>query len=114
MTRTLRLLFLVFTCTIAVAPPGGDWRAVNACLLLLPQLDGHAVVTVEGEALIDEGRDHGRRLGDQDAGQHQLATGLDARVQRHGFLTSPGLDERQTGGRQLREIRGWILSFCGS
>jgi xanthine dehydrogenase small subunit len=39
-------------CTIAVVEPGGPaaprWRAVNACLMLLPQLDGYAVLTVEG------------------------------------------------------------------
>lgn len=37
-------------CTVAVARPGETWRAVNACLMLLPQLDGHAVTTVEGLA----------------------------------------------------------------
>ncbi len=42
-------------CTIAVARPGGQspWQAVNACLMLLPQLDGLAVVTVEGLAGTD-------------------------------------------------------------
>ncbi|MEQ9335355.1 xanthine dehydrogenase small subunit [Thalassobaculum sp.] len=35
-------------CTIAVALPGDGWQAVNACLMLLPQLDGHSVLTVEG------------------------------------------------------------------
>ena len=41
-------------CTIAVARPGDDggprYQAVNACLMLLPQLDGCAVRTVEGLA----------------------------------------------------------------
>lgn len=38
-------------CTIALGTPNGDgltWRAVNACLLLLGQLDGLAVLTTEG------------------------------------------------------------------
>ncbi|MGQ0674669.1 MAG: xanthine dehydrogenase small subunit [Rhodospirillales bacterium] len=40
-------------CTIAVAWPGEGrlrYRAVNSCLMLLPQLDGASVVTVEGLA----------------------------------------------------------------
>jgi len=40
-------------CTIAVARPGQGhlrYQAVNSCLMLLPQLDGASVVTVEGLA----------------------------------------------------------------
>jgi xanthine dehydrogenase small subunit len=39
-------------CTIAVAGPGTEpaYRAVNSCLMLVPQLDGAAVVTVDGLA----------------------------------------------------------------
>lgn len=41
-------------CTVAVAEAGPDgqptWRAINACLLLLPMLQGKHVVTVEGLA----------------------------------------------------------------
>ncbi len=38
-------------CTIAINDqPGGKWRAVNACILFLPMLDGCALVTVEGVA----------------------------------------------------------------
>jgi xanthine dehydrogenase small subunit len=40
-------------CTIVIAPLGGDkpqYRAVNSCLMVVPQLDGHAVLTVEGLA----------------------------------------------------------------
>jgi xanthine dehydrogenase small subunit len=43
-------------CTIAIAPLDGDaprYKAVNACLMLVPQIDGHAVVTVEGLARAD-------------------------------------------------------------
>jgi xanthine dehydrogenase small subunit len=38
-------------CTIAIAEPRGaapSWRAVNSCLMLVPQLDGCSVLTVEG------------------------------------------------------------------
>ena len=39
-------------CTIAVARPQGEggprWEAVNSCLLMLPQIDGCEVLTVEG------------------------------------------------------------------
>jgi len=40
-------------CTIVIAPLGEDeprYRAVNSCLMVVPQLDGHAVLTVEGLA----------------------------------------------------------------
>ena len=41
-------------CTVAIlepdAPDGPAWRAVNACLVLLPSVHGAAVVTVEGLA----------------------------------------------------------------
>ncbi|ARP99379.1 xanthine dehydrogenase small subunit [Pseudorhodoplanes sinuspersici] len=40
-------------CTIVIAPLGEDklhYRAVNACLMVVPQLDGHSVLTVEGLA----------------------------------------------------------------
>ncbi|MCK6449346.1 MAG: xanthine dehydrogenase small subunit [Alphaproteobacteria bacterium] len=42
-------------CTIAVAWPhgGARYRAVNSCLMLLPQIDGAAVLTVEGLAAPD-------------------------------------------------------------
>jgi xanthine dehydrogenase small subunit len=46
-------------CTVAVAengPGGPSWHAVNACLLLLPMLQGKHVVTVEG--LADGGEYH--------------------------------------------------------
>jgi len=37
-------------CTVMVTDPDGTARAVNACILFLPQLDGRAVRTVEGIA----------------------------------------------------------------
>lgn len=40
-------------CTIVIAPLGAEkpqYRAVNSCLMVVPQLDGHAVLTVEGLA----------------------------------------------------------------
>lgn len=44
-------------CTVLLGTPlgeggrdGFDWRAVNACLVLVPQVDGRAVVTAEGLA----------------------------------------------------------------
>lgn len=40
-------------CTIVIAPLGEDkprYRAINSCLMIVPQLDGHAVLTVEGLA----------------------------------------------------------------
>ena len=39
-------------CTILVSGPhdGGRWRAVNSCLMVVPQLDRCAVLTVEGVA----------------------------------------------------------------
>ena len=41
-------------CTIAIAPLGDErsshYIAVNSCLMMVPQLDGHAVLTVEGLA----------------------------------------------------------------
>lgn len=40
-------------CTVAVAKPGGGWDAVNSCLMLLPQIDGYSVLTVEGLAGAD-------------------------------------------------------------
>ena len=43
-------------CTIVIAPLGDDkphYRAVNSCLMVVPQLDGHAVLTVEGLAARD-------------------------------------------------------------
>ncbi len=43
-------------CTIAIARPRGGtlrYQAVNSCLILLPQLDGAAVLTVEGLAAPD-------------------------------------------------------------
>jgi xanthine dehydrogenase small subunit len=42
-------------CTIAVSRAGGRYQAVNSCLMVMPQLDGCAVLTIEavaaGEAL---------------------------------------------------------------
>lgn len=38
-------------CTVALGEPGPDgfaWRAVNSCILFLGQIDGQAVLTVEG------------------------------------------------------------------
>src|SRR5918994_1118727 len=46
-------------CTIAVGRPRDGvlrYEAVNACLMVVPQLDGAAVLTVEGVA--DRGRLH--------------------------------------------------------
>ena len=47
-------------CTVALASLGEDdvvrWRAVNACILLLPMLDGKALMTVE--SLSRDGRLH--------------------------------------------------------
>ena len=43
-------------CTIVIAPLGDGeprYRAVNACLMIVPQLDGHAVLTIEGLAARD-------------------------------------------------------------
>ncbi len=43
-------------CTVLLGTPRDgrlDWRAVNACLVLLPQVDGRAVVTAEGLAAAD-------------------------------------------------------------
>jgi xanthine dehydrogenase small subunit len=44
-------------CTVIVAAPapggGLDWRPVNACIRLLPSVDGKAVFTVEGLAAAD-------------------------------------------------------------
>lgn len=43
-------------CTIVIAPLGESnrrYRAVNSCLMVVPQLDGHAVLTVEGLAKRD-------------------------------------------------------------
>ncbi|SOD92580.1 xanthine dehydrogenase small subunit [Caenispirillum bisanense] len=43
-------------CTVLLGTPADgtlDWRAVNACLVLLPQVDGRAVVTAEGLAAAD-------------------------------------------------------------
>jgi len=40
-------------CTIVIAPLGEDkprYRAVNSCLMVVPQLDGHVVLTIEGLA----------------------------------------------------------------
>ncbi len=66
-------------CTVAVAGPGGrtGWRAVNSCLMLLPQLDGLAVVTVEG-------------LADPDGALHPVQAALvEADATQCGFCT-PG------------------------
>ena len=35
-------------CTVMVTDPDGSSRALNACILFLPQLDGRAIRTVEG------------------------------------------------------------------
>ncbi len=37
-------------CTIAIARPGGEFRAINACIMLADALDGHIAVTAEGVA----------------------------------------------------------------
>ena len=42
-------------CTVMVTDPDGSARALNACILFLPQLDGRAVRTVEGIAAPDGG-----------------------------------------------------------
>jgi xanthine dehydrogenase small subunit len=43
-------------CTVMAVEPGGQVRALNACIQLLPMLDGCALVTVEG---LSDGRDLG-------------------------------------------------------
>ncbi|GHD43372.1 xanthine dehydrogenase small subunit [Thalassobaculum fulvum] len=64
-------------CTIAIASAGGGWRAVNSCLMLLPQLDGCSVVTVEG-------------LGGPDGTPHPVQTALaESDATQCGFCT-PG------------------------
>lgn len=40
-------------CTVMVTDPDGTSRALNACILFMPQLAGHAVRTVEGIASPD-------------------------------------------------------------
>ncbi|MBK7743170.1 MAG: xanthine dehydrogenase small subunit [Betaproteobacteria bacterium] len=63
-------------CTVIVAEPGDDgtlaWQPVNACIRLLPSLDGKAVFTVESLRLPDGGlhpvqealvREHGAQCG---------------------------------------------------
>ena len=44
-------------CTVVVGLPQGDgsmaWRAVNSCLVLVPQVDALPVITVEGLAQPD-------------------------------------------------------------
>ena len=40
-------------CTVMVTEPGGAPRALNACILFLPQLQGKAVRTIEGIAAPD-------------------------------------------------------------
>lgn len=65
-------------CTILVSGPrdGGRWRAVNSCLMLVPQVDGCAMLTVEGVA-------HGSAL-------HPVQQALlDAHATQCGFCT-PG------------------------
>ena len=37
-------------CTVIVTDPDGGLKALNACILFLPQLQGRAVRTVEGLA----------------------------------------------------------------
>ena len=37
-------------CTIVISKDGGSYQAVNSCLMMLPQLDGCSVLTVEGLA----------------------------------------------------------------
>jgi xanthine dehydrogenase small subunit len=44
-------------CTVVVGLPQDDgrmaWRAINSCLVLVPQVDGLPVITVEGLARPD-------------------------------------------------------------
>ena len=40
-------------CTVMITGPDGMARSLNACILLMPQLDGRAVRTVEGIAAPD-------------------------------------------------------------
>ena len=45
-------------CTVAIARPHGNgearWEAVNSCLMMLPQIDGCEVLTVEGLSRVGE------------------------------------------------------------
>jgi xanthine dehydrogenase small subunit len=67
-------------CTIVVAKPGSEgpcYEAVNSCLMLVPQLDGRDVLTVEG-------------LVARNGGLHPVQTALvDADATQCGFCT-PG------------------------
>lgn len=63
-------------CTIAITKDGGSYQAVNSCLMMLPQLDGCSVLTVEGLA--------------HSAGLHPVQQALiDADATQCGFCT-PG------------------------
>ncbi len=52
-------------CSVLIGTPRRarlDWRAVNACILMLPQVDGRAVVTAEGLARGDGSLHPAQRL----------------------------------------------------
>jgi len=64
-------------CTIAVAKPGADgphYEAVNSCLMVVPQLEGRDVVTVEGLAAGGELHPVQAALVDADATQCGFCT----------------------------------------
>jgi len=68
-------------CTVVLAEPAGDgglaWRPINACIRLLPTIDGKALVTVEG-------------LKDRDGVLHPVQQALvDCHASQCGFCT-PG------------------------
>ncbi|MEZ4268519.1 MAG: xanthine dehydrogenase small subunit [Myxococcota bacterium] len=68
-------------CTVAVldpeGPSGGRWRAINACLVLLPMVHGRHLVTVEGL----------RKDGEYHPVQHALAKAMGSQC---GYCT-PGV-----------------------
>ncbi len=84
-------------CTVAIAAPGEPMRAVNACILFLPMLDGATLYTVES-------------LADADGGLHPIQQAL---VDHHGsqcgfctpgFVMSLFAHEQNGGGKSRREI----------
>ena len=65
-------------CTVVIQRPGGEYRAVNSCIMLLPQLDGSRLLTVEN-------------LRGQDGALHPVQRAM---VERHGSqcgFCTPGI-----------------------